>query len=238
MLQGDWAPQLLSLHSGAHELQLVKPMHLGAHAPQQEKLWQWELRVPQHKAYPPLLQLEKARAQQQRPSAAINKYIKLKKKKKQQQKRNQSLVVLQSRSQSTWAQQFHSQWLSCDWEVHLCLCGQMQSSERARCQLLVGHGWCQLLDSLYEMSWPWKQFCLSFLISCSGKFPLTIWLSIHKPPGLEFGEQDMQSSFPNFMPLPECSHWPRVWASKLPAGGKTLILLDSMVYMWSILILK
>ena len=89
------------------------------------------------------------------------------------------------------------------------------------------------------MSWPWKQFYLSFLNLTLWKVSTDhIWLSIHKPPGLEFGEQDTQSSFPGFMLLPECSHWPGVWAPKLPAGGETLILLDSMVYIWSILILK
>ena len=77
-----------------------------------------------------------------------------------------------------------------------------------------------------------------FWISHSGKFLLTIWLRIHKLPRLEFGEQDTQSSCPGTMLLPECSHWPRVCDSKFPAGGKTLILLDSMVYIWSILILK
>ena len=64
-------PQLLSLRSRAHEPQLLslcatttEARASRAHAPQQEKPLQWEARS---------LQLEKARAQQQRPKAAINK---------------------------------------------------------------------------------------------------------------------------------------------------------------------
>ena len=44
-----------------------------ARAPQQEKPLQWEAHEPQRSIAPRSLQLEKARAQQQRPSAAKNK---------------------------------------------------------------------------------------------------------------------------------------------------------------------
>ena len=57
----------------AHVPQLLNPMVPRARAPQQEKPTQWEARAPQQKSSPRSPQLEKARAQQQRPNAAKNK---------------------------------------------------------------------------------------------------------------------------------------------------------------------
>ena len=57
----------------AHMLRLLKPLCPGAHALQHEEPPQWEARVPQLKSGPSSLQLEKAWAQQRRPSAEQNK---------------------------------------------------------------------------------------------------------------------------------------------------------------------
>ena len=72
-------PQLVSLHCKAHMPQLLRPRATAteacvprAHAPQQEKPLQWEAHELQWSS-PCSLQLEKARAQQQRPNAAKNK---------------------------------------------------------------------------------------------------------------------------------------------------------------------
>ena len=53
----------------AHVLQLLKPTHPKAHAVQQEKP-PWETHALQPETCPHLLQLEKARAKQQKPSTA------------------------------------------------------------------------------------------------------------------------------------------------------------------------
>ena len=48
VMQGNWArvPQVLSLCSGAHKSQLLKPTHPRAHAPQQEKSAHHDERKP------------------------------------------------------------------------------------------------------------------------------------------------------------------------------------------------
>ena len=67
--------QLLSLHSGAQELQLLKPCMPGAHVLQQEKPPRQEADIPQLESSPYSLQLEKAYTQQQRLSATKTKVI-------------------------------------------------------------------------------------------------------------------------------------------------------------------
>ena len=73
------APQLLSLLSRAREPQLLslcatttEARAPRAHAPQQEKPPQWEAPRTTTKSNPRSPQLEKGRAQQQRPNAARN----------------------------------------------------------------------------------------------------------------------------------------------------------------------
>ena len=63
-------PQLLSLHSRAQELPATEACAL-----QQEKPLQWEASAPKPESSPHSPQLEKACAQQWRPSAAKSKYI-------------------------------------------------------------------------------------------------------------------------------------------------------------------
>ena len=79
MTWSNWAyaPQLLSLRSGAREPQLLNPCAATtearvprACAPQQEKPPQWEARAPQQKGSPRSPQLEKARVQQRRLNTA------------------------------------------------------------------------------------------------------------------------------------------------------------------------
>ena len=67
-----WArvPPLLSLCSGAQELQLLKPMLPKACAPQQKEPPRWEAWAPQLERRPCSRQLERARANSRRPSAA------------------------------------------------------------------------------------------------------------------------------------------------------------------------
>ena len=69
------APQLLSLCSRAHALQLLKPMGPRVHAPQQEKPTQWEAHALQLESSPCSWQLEKAQVQQGRLSKAKNNKV-------------------------------------------------------------------------------------------------------------------------------------------------------------------
>jgi len=72
-----WArvPQILSLCSGAQELQLLKPMHPKACAPQQKEPPQWEAWAPQLERSPCSLQLERAQATEDVAQPKINKII-------------------------------------------------------------------------------------------------------------------------------------------------------------------
>ena len=63
------------VRSRAPKPQLLKPMHSRAHTPQQEKPLQWKAYAPQLESSPHSLQLEKARAQHQRPITVKNKLI-------------------------------------------------------------------------------------------------------------------------------------------------------------------
>ena len=66
---------------GFHMPRTTKPVYPKVHALQQEKSLQREARMPQLENSPHWLQLEKAQAQQWRPSAVKNREIKIKKKK-------------------------------------------------------------------------------------------------------------------------------------------------------------